>query len=309
MNHGFDHFDSSHQENFISAMLLLLMECDEAVRRELCGLFLERAGVTEWEPRLVDLGRERSIRCADGIDRRVDLWLRFPQGILVVEVKTTETWQADYIELQVERYRTGTLRNPESAVGAAVLLVPRALDKAVGTGAVTWGAVVRHLRGLESASPLAERAITHIENLVERDIGIPEGAVMNVRETARHVGALRDFLVSCVRAIDGKPQGSLWTTPGDGEPLRRDGWAWYGLSIPFSIGDETFRLGVYEYVETPTGLEVALKHPWLEMYRNCDDQNVVELEFDGNLSPGHLDELRKEFVDAWEVKWRGEKAG
>lgn len=299
MNHGFDHFDRSTDENFVSAMLLLLLETDADARRAVCGLLRSRAPRLAGNDEPIEIGRERPLRGRNGEEGWSDLWLRFADGTLVVEVKTHDRWSVAHIEAQVARYRDGTLGNPAEPVADVVLLAPRVFGGGKPSGFVSWGEVIRVLRDLPAVGPLATRVIAHLERCVERDIGLEKGARMDVRETARQVAAIREFLKSCLLAVGGKPKDQLYTTPGNGEPLRKDGWAWHGLSIPFAAGDEAYRVGVYQYAEAPSDRQDALKHPWLEAYRERDDKLVVELPFHGSLAPADLEQLRTDFSREW----------
>lgn len=301
MNHGFAHFDAHRRENFVAAALLFLLETEPASSKALCTLFLSRAGLPDAP--LSDLGRETSLVSAQGESGRSDLWLRFPDGVLLIEVKSHGAWSADDVAKQLARYREGTLAMLPGKVLGAVLLTPRVLGMRDGTRLITWGEVIRTIRGASPDGLVAARVVAHLERHVERDLGLPEGGRMNVRETARQVAALREFLKSCVRAVDGKLRTNdpFWMTPGDGEPLRNDGWAWRGMSVPFDLEEKEFRIGVYDYVAAPAGCDAATAHAWLEAYRGGKESPVVELAFEGSLALADLDALRQRFVEAWRL--------
>ena len=115
------------------------------------------------------------------------------------------------------------------------------------------------------------------------------------------VACLRAFLQSCIDAVGGRyDTRALWLTGQDGEPLRADGWAYHGLSVPFRLDGAQHRLGIYRYVETPEGCEDGLEGHWLELDRGEEDESRVELRFDpADLSAKELARFRKAFIDEW----------
>lgn len=299
MNHGFRHFPSNHLENFVASTLLLLLETDPHSRAALCRRLRSAAGLTPEGAELLDLGREATLTGANGELGYSDLWLRFPEGVLLVELKKPG-WPVAKVRAQLERYRDGTLAKTGEPPIGAVLVAPRVLGGAAPAGFVSWGEVIRGIREAGPEGALAKRVIAHLEKQMERDIGLAEGGRMDVREVARQVASLKSFLRSCALEIGGDPEpDAIYTTPSDGEPLRRDGWAWHGVSVPFVLGRTRFRVGVYHYAEAPDGEEAALKHAWLEAYQANSDSPLVELPFDGSLAPDDLDRLRTLFRDAW----------
>lgn len=301
MNKGFAHFDGCFRENFIAGMLLLLLEMDERFRDRFVRVVRTRAGLPPGE-RLLELDREKWMKAdEDGRRQRGDLWLRFADGVVLVELKTHGRWDRESVAAQVKRQESGEFGGLPAKPLAVVLVGPRAIGLPNRCHFLSWGEVIRELRASGPPSAIGLVVAKHLEDHVERDIGFAEGGMVDIKQTARNVAVLKAFLHSCVLGIDGRleTESALWTTFGDGEPRRGGGWAWYGLSVPFRLRNEQFRVGVYHYAETPTGREDCMAHPWLEMYRMRDDELCVELPFPSTLDPAALDELRESFRKAW----------
>lgn len=123
---------------------------------------------------------------------------------------------------------------------------------------------------------------------------------MKGQDSARQYAELHRFLKSCLLAVDGvlESEDAVLMTPGDGEPLREDGWAWHGMSVPFRFRDLDCELGVYVYAQAPPGQEIGKTRAWFEAYGG-QNEPVVELPFRPSLDPAYLEELRGTFIDAW----------
>ena len=300
MEHGFEYFDSNQRENFIAAMLLLVIEVDRDVRDALCRDFRKCVGLSA-AAELRDAGREASLVGESESSRRSDLWLRFDDGVGLIELKSHGAWDPVAVAAQLRDQAGGRLKNIPGKVLGVLLLAPRLLHTASTKNFLSWGTIVRTLRTASPKGELSKRVVTHLETYVERDIGLPEGGHMNVRETARQVAILREFLTSCFVAVGGTAESSraLYTTHGDGEPRREGEWGWYGISVPFKYHGESYRVGVYEYTETPAERSDAKEHAWLEAYQMNGGDLIVELPFDGSLASADLEGLRSRFANAW----------
>jgi hypothetical protein len=304
MSLGFDHFDNSHRENFLSALLLLVMEGDSAAQELLVGLIRARAGVLDLG-RLREFGREARFS-KDEHDRyqRSDLWLQFDHGTVLVEVKSHGGWDPVSVAEQVRKQSAGSLvRSGETAKGV-VLLAPRLLAQASPHTFLGWSDVIAGLRNLKSTSTLTNLVLRHLETHVERPMGFQNQPVADLAAAARTISCLREFLRTCARRVDGVPDSKeLYLTGADGEPNRHDGWAWFGLSVPFKLVNSSYRVGVYTYPETPTGREEAKQGAWLEVYREAEYEPLVEQRFDATaLAPQQLDAACADFVKAWNAR-------
>ncbi|HMI94125.1 MAG TPA: hypothetical protein VK509_22280 [Polyangiales bacterium] len=120
---------------------------------------------------------------------------------------------------------------------------------------VTREDLVGRLKALQSGSSLTQLAIQHVEENMERGAGIARAMTVDDFEQATTtVSCLRQFLVDCISAFEGRVHGEpLFMTPADGSPRRQGGWAWHGLSVPFTLGSERGRVGIYKYQDAPPG--------------------------------------------------------
>lgn len=118
------------------------------------------------------------------------------------------------------------------------------------------------------------------------------------------ISCLRQFLVDCASAIQASSQeGRLYLTPGDGRPRRSGGWAWHGLSVPFTFEGQKGRVGIYKYSEAPLGETGALGELWLEAFFSDSDEPVVATVFAPvNLGSENLAERRGHFVKEWNAR-------
>ncbi len=310
MKSGFAHFDDSHCENFISAVLLIAMEFDDAAKVAVTDLVRDALDIDRERP-LLSFGREARLeKSADGEYARADLWFLFgprPDSFYAfVEVKTHDDWAAAGVAYQVrDQCRRTTARNPRPVRGS-VLLAParlarnvRSVDASVHT--LTWPQVLSRLRA-NPPSPLTDRALRHIEDNMERPAGLDRPMTLNdFEEATTTVACLRQFIVECIEDIKGRVKGEpMHLTPGDGRPLHGSGWAWHGLSVPFSLEGRNGRVGIYKYSEAPEGADADRAKLWLEAYWGDGDNPVTFIPFaPRTLAAKELDAVRGEFASAW----------
>lgn len=319
MKSGFSHFDSSDRETFIAAVLLLAMEVDDAVKDRISGLVRRALDIDAANP-LLGFGREaRLAKTDDDSFARVDLWLLFGSEsgpfYAFVEVKTHNRWDAAHVAHQVrDQAERTTVRRPRQVRGS-VLLAPerlcrrvREVDSAVRW--ITWLQVVAELRGLSSTSPLTTRAIRHLEENMERPASLDRPLTLDQFEQATTtVACLRQFLRDCIFDLGGSIHGDpLLMTPGDGQPHWGSGWAWHGLSVPFTLDGKRGRVGIYKYAEAPQGEESALSTLWLEAYVGEGDIPLAAIQFaPATLATTELERQRAALIDDARLRARPER--
>lgn len=311
MKSGFGHFDDSHRENFCAAALLLTMDVEPAVKEVVGESVREALGLPE-SFEVMNFGREARLAVADEEDgyARVDLWLLFRSGderrYGFVEVKTHDRWSAEEVAGQVldQASRPRLARGGEQIAGS-VLLAPdrlcarvREVEPRVPT--ISWSTLIARVRAKCGDARLTQHVLRHLEAHVERPTGIANRTLSGFQEATTTIACLRQFLVSCVAEIGGGRASGVNTTPGDGEPYRWNGWAWFGVSVPFSLQDEKYRLGIYQYVEAPPGEESARETLWLEAYVGDNPVPIAFVKFDPpTLGSKDLDAIRTSFVEVW----------
>jgi hypothetical protein len=312
MRSGFAHFDQTHRENFCAAVLLLTMEVDDLAKQAVADLVRGALGISA-PCELVSFGREARLATReDEPYARVDLWLLFRSSepfYAFVEVKTHDQWDAASVAAQVRDQATRPrLVSSKHAIRGSVLLAPdrlcdrvRAADGTIPT--LPWAQLLRTLKLLPTSSQLTQHAIRHLEENVDRPTGIADRTLNDFEHATTTVACLRQFLKGCIAEVEGTRLTGFNTTPGDGEPLRWSGWAWYGVSVPFTLDEDKYRLGIYKYVSTPPGEESARDVLWLEAYAGDDPNPVAFLKFDPpTLAPPELDKFRAEFKREWSTR-------
>jgi len=135
---------------------------------------------------------------------------------------------------------------------------------------------------------------------MDRRAGLERPLTLNHFEQATTtVSCLRQFLLECIADLGGRVRGDpIYITPGDGQPRRGSGWAWYGLAVPFTLGEEKGRIGIYKYAEAPPGEEGACDTLWLEAYLGDTDAPVAFTKFNPpTLAAMELESARAEFKE------------
>jgi hypothetical protein len=311
MKSGFSHFDASHRENFIAAVLLLAMEVDDAVRDFVADLARRELGIDAAIP-LLSFGREARLAATDDDNyARVDLVLSFgPEtdpSCAFIELKTHNRWEPKDVARQVRDQGERAMARGTSRVRGSMLLAPERLCRRVKEAdaqvrAVTWPQLLAGLRAIPSPSPLTRLAISHLEQNMERPAGLDRTLTLEQFEQATTtVACLRQFIVDCIGDIKGDIHGDpMYLTPGDGQPLRGSRWAWHGLSVPFTLDGSKGKLGIYKYEEAPPGEEGAKATLWLEAYLGEGETPAATLAFaPATLAAAELERLRGAFVAAW----------
>jgi hypothetical protein len=305
MKSGFSHFDGSGRENFCAAVLVLTMEVDDAVKELVARLVRQELSI-DAHHELLAFGREARLEAdGDGGYARVDIWLLFGPPAeafyAFVEVKTHERWDAVHVAHQVQdQAERRVTRSGSRRVHGSILLGPERLCARVKTvdslvRFIIWPRLFAELRALRSASPLTDLAVRHLEEKMDRPPGLDRPMSLDQFEQATTtVACLREFLVDCVDDIGGRIKGEpIYLTPGDGQPRSGGGWAWHGLSVPFSRDQQTGRVGIYKYSAAPPGEELALEALWLEAYVGDADVPIAYVKFaPSTLSAAELDTVR-----------------
>ncbi len=307
---AFSHFDGAHRENFCASVLLLAVELDPLVREALAARVRSALSIPEATP-LVAFGREARLEeTDDDTFARVDLWFLFGElGHAFVEVKTHDRWDAHHVAEQVrdQSSRPGLARGRRTILGSMLLAPQRLCDRVNALDAtlpaLSWRVLLRELRDLGSPSPLTTHVIRHLEENVDRPTGIADRTLEDFERATTTIACLRQFLLGCITDLGGKARvNGLYTTTGDGAPLSRDGWAWYGLSVPFTYAGRSCHLGIYKYVEAPPGQEGSRSKLWLEGYGG-NDQPLASLEFNPKtLAHAELEAFRQRFAADWKAK-------
>lgn len=296
---AFGHFDNCHTENFAAAVLCLLMDLDAHARDRIVELVRERAGI-ELGP-FQSVARERRLAGTDlRAYQRADICLLFQAGVVLIEVKTRDTWDVGQVIQQVLAQGScgRSVRGGEVVTG--MLLAPTALAMRVcersKVPTMRWLEVIERLR--EGAGPLVEAAVTHLEGTVETTIGTDEPFVAEELDAAvRRVAILRALLETCARDIGQAPdRRKLNLTGQDGRPFRFEEWVWHGMSVPLKGGGHR-RVGIYRYLAAPEGHEPSLDGAWLEVYLDDANRPAASVPFrPACLDPISLDHVRREFL-------------
>ncbi len=326
MKNGFAHFDRSGMENFCAAVLLLAMDVDDSVKERIAALVRKELDIAQTCP-LQAWGREARLQSKE--DRgyaRVDLWLLFgpiaDASYAFVEVKTHDHWDEIHVARQVrDQSERRVTRSGERRVQGSILLAPERLCSRVqkvdgNVRFITWPRLLTELRALRpSSSPLTDIAICHLEEKMDRPPGLDRPISLEYFEqAATTIACLREFLVECVADVGGHVKGRrssrVFLTPGDGKPRKDGGWAWHGLAVPFSIGRQKGRIGIYKYSAAPPDETRAVETLWLEAYLDDTSVPFAALKFaPATLSSGQLDTVRAAFKNEWDARTKARQSG
>lgn len=304
---GFSHFDGSHRENFCASLLLVLMEVEPQARAVVEKAVREVVREPAALGALLDFGREARLEPGtEGQVARTDIWLLFAASEskrhVFLEVKTHTRWRPDHVRAQLvmQRESPGTVRRPYPTHDA-LLLAPGTLCRAVNDRSLAWARLIQALRADVPSTAFTERAMQHLDAHADRTIGLSPNGVADLVRATSTVACLREFLQACVADLGGKcRERDLWLTPGNGAPGRGAGWAWHGLSVPFTRAGASFLLAIYRYVEAPVGGEEFLNGNWIEVYAVGRDEPEAIVPFDPtDLSPQALESFRGKLRTAW----------
>ncbi len=190
MTFGFDQFDGAHRENFAAALILLCIEEDPSFRSAFVNLIRTRAALPP-DAVLLEWGRERCLDVEAGAQRRSDLWLRFSDGFVLVEVKTHSNWPPFAVSAQLAAQAGASFADTKELVTAAVLLAPGALihaSRAAGDRVLSWHDLLSEVDRIDHPSQLLRLAYAHWSRNVEPDFGLPESAeTVSVEQTVARV--------------------------------------------------------------------------------------------------------------------------
>ena len=281
MPQGFDIFDRASTENFSAALLCLVIETDPDAKAAIVSLLEQRTALTLGQLQ----GAQRERRLEEGRGRayqRADICLRFSGGVVLIEVKTRNSWDPTEVaeQLEAQASSSGPITWGE-APAATLLLAPSVLAAQVEAlterPVIRWPDLMERLRHLDGS--LVSLALQHWNKRVERPIGLQQPFSAEALVAAiQPVACLRAFLEDCARSIGETPQRKkLDMTGQDGGTYEYGGWRWHGLSVPLTGGHRYRRIGIYHYIDTPDGSEADLDGPWLELYRSASLPSGVSM--------------------------------
>lgn len=304
MTTGFDHFDGSGYETFASALILLCIEEDPSFRSIVENLIRRSARMPELRD-LVAWGREETLVIAGALQkRRCDLWLRFEDGLVLVEVKTHSRWNSSEVAKQVIDQQASALPGGEH-VRSVVLLAPGMLVRRLSAydfPKILWLDVVRTAEAIENPSRIVQLACSHWSQNVESDFGLPTNtSMLPLDAVAAQAGCLIALLRAAIIRMEGKVKDKVWFSSPDGRPRQQKGWAWIGVAVAGqvkSIGD--IYVGVYSYTDVPPGGRLGTV---MEAYRmGNDDTPLVSIPFTPqDFSSERLNTILDEFGTAFEA--------
>lgn len=298
MTAGFAHFDGAHRENFAAALILLAVDSDPHFRAAFTSLIRRHSGLTT-DAGLDEWGREETLDTGSERKRRSDIWLRFEDGLVLVEIKTHSRWNAVSVAQQLRDQRQA------KDVREAILLAPTALLRRCREfefPKVAWYEFFDAIDAIQEPGGILRLAQEHWSQNVERDFGLPAGAsVVPFEAAVAQTGCLVAFLQAAICRLGGKVQGnSVYFSSPDGRPSQRKQWAWIGTAIPGripSVGDAY--IGIYTYTVAPPGESIGT---FIEVYRKGEhDKAIVSAPFNPNdLSSEGLDCALEHFLREYE---------
>jgi hypothetical protein len=311
---GFEYFDGNQRENFAAALILLCLSEDAEFTGAFVRLVRNAAGLTP-DARLEDWGREARLDPLDPAnerERRSDLWLRFADGIVLVEVKTHSGWDPDAVRAQLEAQRCSVCRG--TPVKSAILLAPSGLlsringRKAPEKGKVpslSWHDIIQAAAEIKPSSRLLELAREHWSRTVERDFALV-GPSAPLDQLAAQTACYVAFLRRAFLRLGGEPKGdSVWFSSPDGRPSSKDGWAWIGIAVPGSLPRVgRAYIGIYTYTAAPTNDGIGV---FVEVYAVGRDDEIVSLPLSqSELSTEHLHKCLDDLAGKYSAADKGE---
>ncbi len=300
MSNGFDHFDGNGKENFAAALILLCIEEDPAFRDVIARLIGDGTGLSRDAP-LVAWGREESLDPNPELKRRSDLWLRFPTGIILIEVKTHSGWDPSEVARQLADQRKSKFQ--DKRVLEAVLLAPGQLLRrlpSTGFPRVSWQTLIEAVSRIKSPARILELAWEHWSNTVERDFGIPSGSPsVRFSDLASQTGCLVAFLKAAILRVGGATRGdTVWFSSADGGPEKKAGWAWHSIGIPGQLpGVGAVYCGILTYTEAPPN---EPRGTFLELYPQGKGVPLASVQFNPqDYSSTSLNTILDDFAAAY----------
>lgn len=302
MTSGLDHFDGSDRETFAAALILVCIEEDPSFRSLICNLVRHSARMPDAGAALIAWGREEALVVGPAQRRRSDIWLRFEDGVVLVEIKTHSRWIPADVAKQISDQGNASLGGER--VRHAVLLAPGLLLRrlsAYDIPKLLWLDVLRAADNIEQPSRVVQLARVHWSQNVETDFGLPASTtVMPLDTVAAQAGCLVALLRAAIIRMGGKVKETVWFSSPDGRPRRQGSWAWIGIAVSGrlpGIGD--VYVGVYTYSDGPPDGALGT---FIEAYRAGDDHvPLVSVPFaPRDFSPESLNTILEEFGAAFE---------
>jgi hypothetical protein len=298
---GFDYFDGNHRENFCAALILLCLDEDRNFRQRFSELVRDRFRLPN-SAALTDWGREVSLDIESGNTRRSDLWLKFGAVRVLMEIKTHSGWHSGHVHRQLIDQAASQVRG-QQIDGVAILAPTSLLDclRSEHIRKLSWREILDLVETIEQPSRILSLAQAQWRCNVEADFGLagPTTVTLNTMlQLVSQVGCLAAFLRDTLSHVGGTARGgTLHVSRPDGQPLRSDGWGWFALAVPGQLAGDAVLIGIYSYVECPTGSESA-RGTWLEMYRKDDyAAPIVSIRFEPpDLTHASLVKIQDEFV-------------
>lgn len=300
MTTGFAHFDAAHWENFVAGTILICLDSEPSFR-DMLGTEVRHCIGQPRQVELVSWGREEPLRTLAGNKRRSDLWMRFNDGLVLVEIKTHSGWSPASVEQQVLDQKKSRLFG--EVVLDAVLLAPGLLLRRISNTIpkLSWHELFDRLDRLNCTSDVMRLARDHWSQNVEREFGLTkETTMMSFESLAMQTGCLVGLLQAAVNRLDGKVSaGTVWFSSFDGRPRRRTGWEWHGIAVRGrlrTVGD--IYIGIYSYLKAPPTGETGR---FMEAYPvGEEDTAIVSIPFNpASFSPDDLNAVLDAFVVAF----------
>ncbi len=307
---GFAHFDGAHRENFAAGLILLCIETSSDFKIAFGRLVRHTVGLPEAGV-LIEFGREEALAGPDEKKRRSDLWLRYADGVILVELKTHSNWPLSGVVAQMRDQRTSCIGKEQ--VRDAILLAPGSLLRQLSDAEfsrISWHELFDLVDDVEHPGEVVRLARQHWSEHVEKDFGLPASSQMlPLAATTAQTGCLVAFLRAAFLRLDGKVHDdTVWFSSPDGRPKRVNQWAWIGLAVRGDLPKiGASYIGVYTYSAGPTD---GILGTFLEAYRiGNNDQPIVSVPFEPvDLSPESLNAILAGFVEKCSVATGGAEA-
>ena len=276
---GYDYFDGSQKETFAAALILLCLDEDAAFHSAFVELVRQHCGLPGLT-KLIAWGREAALESELERSRRSDLWLRFEDGLVLVEIKTHSAWEPSSVSAQMADQSASALDGVR--VTAALLLAPdtllRRLRSPSSVLTLPWRTLLKTAEAIDHPTRILQLAREHWSRTVERDFGLP-GPAVSFTDLASQTACLVAFLRAAFLRIGGEAQGdTVWFSSPDGQPRSKRGWAWIGMAVPGKVPAlGRVYIGVYTYTAAPSSDALGT---FLEAYRfGRDDEPIASIPF------------------------------
>lgn len=305
---GFDHFDGCGKENFAAALILLCIQEDATFRAVVTKFVRDRAALSG-TGMLLEWGREKTLDPDQEVRRRSDIWLRFPEGTLLLEVKTHSGWDPFEVERQLTDQRKLTIN--QEPVRQVILLAPGRLLRNLSHSRfpqISWWEFIEIAREIDSPTQAVQLAFQHWSENVERDFGLSNKTpALPILDLATQTGCLVAFLKAAILRLGGTTRGdTVWFSSPDGNPSTEGKWAWHSFGIPGQLpGIGPVFCGLSTYTAGPPG---ELIGTFLELYPDGKKVPLACVEFHpGNYSSTSLNPILDTFAANYSASQETEK--